>query len=278
MKKIIVAMFCLLTGCLCVSQAQTVSTDSSSTTKKTDYNGNLPNSKNQSNKNKKTKEPTPEEDSVILLKARIVELENTIQQLKSDNEYLKNKPTPSPNKGCAKQVDSLKQEVQSLNDALTKQIITTFGQHLTETNADNRFCFAVLESPLYYKYDQQRVQRSLDMSKTMGYDKKGNKYNFIYNIYYVLLANYNDYNQELVKYVDGIIKQFETGTINRSFESVKFEDRLRTSKYYKVRGTGEYGGDRHIFFLDFQIERLRELFKSDKDFKKENFSKIRQRL
>lgn len=276
MKKIIVAIFCLLWGGSCVLQAQTVSTDSNAI-KKTD-NNNSSNSKNQYDKNKKLKEPNYNEDSVIMLKARIVELENTIQQLTSDNESLKNKPTSSPNKGSAKQVDSLKQEVQRLNNVLTKQIITTFGQHLTETNADNRFCFAVLESPLYYKYDQQRVQRSLDMAKTIGYDKKGNKYNWIYNIYYVLLVNYNDYNQELVEYVDGIIKQFETGAINRSFESKKFESWLRTSKYFKVRGTGEYGGDRHIFFLDFQIERLRELFKNDTDFKKDNFRKIRQKL
>ena len=264
-------------GAVCVSPAQIVSTDNS-TTKKTDCNDNPSNSRNQSNRNKKSKEPTSNEDSVIILKARIAELENTIQQLKSDIVFLKNKSTPSHNKGGDEQIDSLKQEVQRLNDALIGQIITTFGQHLTETNADNRFCFAVLESPLYYKYDQQRVQRSLDMAKTMGYDKKGNKYNWIYNIFYILLVNYDAYNQELVVYVDGVIKQFEAGAINRDFEREKFEDWLRTSKYYKVRGTGEYGGDRHIFFLDFQIERLRELFKSDKDFKKENFSKIRKKL
>ncbi|MBQ7711336.1 MAG: hypothetical protein IJT39_05860 [Bacteroidales bacterium] len=208
--------------------------------------------------------PSPAIDSVLIYKDSVAVLNENIKSMRrthnAEVEKLKIENA------------DLQRKINQCNKAIKSNIIDMFGQHLFD--ADQFFCRAVMESPLFYKYNKERVDFSLDVSKTMGYDQKNNEMFFIYSIYNNLLINYNTYNQELIDNVEAIISQFSMGVANREFEKNRFEDRLQKTSYYKVRGKGEYGDYKHIFYLDFQIERLRGLFESDLDFKKDNFEKI----
>lgn len=207
-------------------------------------------------------------DSIERLNKTIIQLQKRQQAL------LRQHPAISKYKE-----DSLQREIQRRDKAITDQIVTTFGRHVIRNSASNYFCFTVMEYPLFYNYDKLRIERSLYTAKTMGYDNASNKdFYWIYNIYYDLLLNYESYNKELINNINAIIDQFEYGKPNREFECERFEDRLKESEYYKVRGKGEYGTYRHIFYLDFQIEEVRKLFKSNADFKKAKFVEIRDAL
>lgn len=215
-------------------------------------------------------------DSLQILKDSIERLNAKIKQLESQSTPKLYQPRIQQSK-----IDSLQREIKHRDRIITESIVATFGHHLSNANADEFFCRVVMESPLFYRYNYERINFSVNMAKTMGYSGGGNKLNWIYNVYYDLLVNYNTYNQELKDNINSIIDQFDqfkTGSPNREFEKDRFEDRLSGSKYYAIRGIGEYGSNRHIFYLDFQIEQLRNLFKSNATFKKSNFERIRDAL
>lgn len=214
-------------------------------------------------------------DSIQILKDSIAALNTTIKNLQKQS-----KPKRQTSVELQRKVDSLQKELVHRDKIISDKIVETFGQQLYQSgNTDNDFyCYAVMESPLYYNYDEHRIKQSLYVAKAMGYDAKGHKFNRIYNTYYDLLINYRIYNQELIDNINAIIDQFSMGTPSRELERERFENRLSTSKYYNVRGKGKNGTYRHIFYLDYQIELLRELFKSDKTFKKANFLEIRDAL
>lgn len=225
-----------------------------------------------SGKKKSGHSDSVEVDSMQIMKDSIAKLNELIAQLQKQNsKNLHNNTLQIEN-------NNLKQEVNRLNNIITGQIVGTFGKRISESTANNFFCFSVMESPLYYNYDKHRVEQSLNTAKAMGYDMPEHKFNWIYNIYYDLLKNYEVYNRELIQNINKIIEQFSYVTPNREMEKQRFEDRLATSKYYKTRGKGKYGTYRHIFYLDFQIEQVRELFKSNANFKKEKFLEVRDAL
>ena len=176
----------------------------------------------------------------------------------------------------ADKLDSLGQEIRNRDKIINDQIVGTFGLHLKD--APRVFCRLVMESPLLRNYNDSRVQMSLDIAKAMGYDNKNSKYNSTYEIYKVLLEKYHIYNRELIENIDLVMEDISLGSTDRVFELQKFEDRLKNSRYYEVRGTGKDGDYRHISYLDLQIENLRKLFKDDASFTKKNFDKIRKYL
>lgn len=173
-------------------------------------------------------------------------------------------------------IDSLNNEIKQRDSALTSQMVAAFGKQFLDAN--NFFCWAVMQSPLYYSYNAQRVSHSLETAHVMGYDKRDCKLNWVYNVFYDLLVNYEKYTNELVKLVDNVCRQFDLGVINRELEKIKFEDALARTAYQKMRHTGIDGKFRHIYYLDYQIERLRSFFSSDTDFKKKNFVEVRNFL
>lgn len=172
--------------------------------------------------------------------------------------------------------DSLTDEITKRDSIISSQIVASFGQQLKD--APPFFCRAVMESPLYYKYESNHIKMSKALSEALGFNEKSHKLFFIYNAFYDLLENYQLYNQELIDNINKIIEQFSIGAIDREFERGRFEDRLQNSKYYSVRGKGQYGSYRHIFYLDFRIEQIRDLFKNDTNFKKAKFIEIRDAL
>lgn len=177
---------------------------------------------------------------------------------------------------CKEENDSLKQTVQWQQESIDNQIIQVFGNEFKD-KATPFFCRALLESPLYYAYDPERIKYSLAIAKGMRYDNKNNSLYSYYEIYCVLLENYQMYNSELINNLNQVIGQFATGHVNRGFERERFEDRLKWSEYYKIKNTGkkdELKKYRHIFYLDFQIEKTRQLFDRESEFKKENFESI----
>lgn len=207
-------------------------------------------------------------DSMQILKDSIIKLNETIVHLQQKKvpESIQNNQQST--------ISNLQRENNRLNDIITKQIISTFGGRMKASTANNFFCFSVMESPLFYNYDMQRVEQSLNIAKAMGYDTHGHEFNWIYNIYCDLLINYEKYNAELIENINAVIEQFSYGKPNREFERDRFEDRLAASHYYQIRGKGEYGTYRHIYYLDFQIEQVRVLFKSDANFNSSNFIKV----
>lgn len=209
-------------------------------------------------------------DSMQILKDSIIKLNETILQQKKALESRQNNQQST--------ILNLQQDNNRLKNIITNQIISTFGGRIKESTANNFFCFSVMESPLFYNYDKQRVEQSLNTAKAMGYDTRGHEFNWIYNIYCDLLINYEKYNAELIENINAVIEQFSYGKPNREFERDRFEDRLAASHYYQIRGKGEYGTYRHIYYLDFQIEQVRVLFKSDASFKETNFIEVRDAL
>ncbi len=214
-------------------------------------------------------------DSTQILKDSIATLNTMIKSLQGQS-----KSKRQSSRVLQLKVDSLQNEVLRRDKIISNKIVETFGQQLYNSgNTDNDFfCYAVMESPLYYNYDEHRIKQSLNVARAMGYDTQKHKFNRIYNTYYDLLVNYRIYNQELIDNINAIIDQFSMGTPNRVFEKRRFEERLSSSRYYGVRGKGKNGAYRHIFYLDYQIELLRELFKSDKTFKKSSFVEVRDAL
>lgn len=210
------------------------------------------------------------EDSLVILNDSVAKLNATIE------EYKKSEKVKGQVDNSLLKIDSLYKEIHLRDSILSNQIVAHFGQHLS--NAPDFFCRAVMESPLYYKFDPEAVKLSKDLSKAMGYDNKINKWNFVYNVYKDLLENYSVFNEELINITTIIIEQFSAGKPNREFERERFEDRLLSSKYYKIRGKGENGKYRHIFYLDYRIEQIRDLFKTDASFKKSKFIEIRDAL
>lgn len=282
-KKIFIFVVLLLLGGTSVLHAQENNSSAvgNNSTKKPASVENTHTVKTAANKVKKPKEQLTVEDSLEILNNRIKVLCDSVQRLNKSIEYLKTKPTtPSSNGNNNQYVGSLQKQIIDLRTALNNQVVETFKQYLI-TDANDFYCRAVMESPLYYKYDQNRINQSINMAKVMGYDKKNHKLNWIYNLYYPFLEHYGEYNQELIAKLDRIILQFESGVINRMEESREFEEWLKNDfKYYEKRekGVDNNNSYRHIFFLDYQIERLRKFFKSDTEFKKENFQKVRKAL
>lgn len=211
-------------------------------------------------------------DSVQILKDSIVKLNETIVRSQQKNAR------QSKQNDQQSTIINLQQENKRLNDIITNQIVSTFGGRIKASTANNFFCFSVMESPLFYNYDKLRVEQSLNTAKAMGYDTPGHEFNWIYNIYCDLLTNYEKYNAELIEIINAVIEQFSYGRPSRKFEQGLFEDRLAASQYYQIRSKGKYGTYRHIFYLDFQIEQARELFKSDANFKKAKFIEVRDAL
>lgn len=280
MKKKIFIIVLLLFGRIFLLHAQeNTSAADSNSTKKTVSVENPHTVKPVANKVKKPKEKLTVEDSLEILNNRIKVLCDSVQRLNKSIEYLKTKPTtPSQNGNNNQYVGTLQKQINDLRTELNNQVVETFKQYLI-TDANDFFCRAVLESPLYYKYDKNRINQSVNMAKVMGYDKKNHKLNWIYNLYYPFLENYGEYNQELTDKIDRIILQFKSGVINRVIESREFEEWLKDSKYYRLRGKGpDNNSYRHIFYLDHQIERLRKFFNNDADFKMENFETVRKSL
>ncbi len=277
-KKIFIFVVLLLLGGTSVLHAQDTSAVGNNSAKKTVSVENTHTIKTAANKVKKPKEQLIVEDSLEILNNRIKVLCDSVQRLKKSIEYLKTKPTTPSSNGNNNQYVSLQKQINDLRTALNNQVVETFKQYLI-TDANDFFCRAVLESPLYYKYDKNRINQSVNMAKVMGYDKKNHKLNWIYNLYYPFLENYGEYNQELTDKIDRIILQFKSGVINRVIESREFEEWLKDSKYYRLRWKGpDNNSYRHIFYLDHQIERLRKFFNNDADFKMENFETVRKSL
>lgn len=201
-------------------------------------------------------------DTIALYTKKNKELEQQIQQLKN-----KSKPRN----------DDMEELLRSKDIALSDSIIATFSKNFHDYyDANAFFCRAVMESPLFYRYDSLHVRQSVETAKAMGYNLKNHPYHKYYLVYNELLLNYYKYYQELVDNVGEVLNQFSAlgNSIDRNFEKARFEDRLKNSTYYKIRGKEPYGSYRHIFYLDFMIERTRKLFDSNKDFTKNNFEDI----
>ena len=265
-KRIILFLFSVVFGATCL-YAQDVLLDSENKQTAVATNEASSTSKQRLSRGKKQKIL---EDSLLILNDSIVKLNATIEEYKK-SEQIKGQVNNSQLK-----IDSLYKEIHLRDSILSNQIVVHFGQHLS--NAPDFFCRAVMESPLYYKFDPEAVKLSKDLSKAMGYDNKMNKWNFVYNVYKDLLENYSVFNEELINITTIIIEQFSAGKPNREFERERFEDRLLSSKYYKIRGKGENGKYRHIFYLDYRIEQIRDLFKTDANFRKTKFVEIRDAL
>ncbi len=265
-KKIVVSFFLIVFGVICL-YAQNVLKDGDNKQSVVATNEASSMGKRRLSRGEKQKIL---EDSMVILIDSVTKLNATIE------EYKKLEQVKGQVDNSLVIIDSLYKEIHLRDSILGNQIVAQFGQHLS--NAPDFFCRAVMESPLYYKFDPEAVKLSKDLSKAMGYDKKINKWNFVYNVYKDLLENYGVFNEELIKITTIIIEQFSVGKPNREFERERFEDRLLSSKYYKIRGKGENGKYRHIFYLDYRIEQIRDLFKTDFNFRKEKFMEIRDAL
>lgn len=208
-------------------------------------------------------------DSVALLKNKIIELEQQLQELKQ--------APPKTTKNDDKAL------LEKLNQALSDSVISTFSKSFHDYyDANAFFCRAVLESPLFCKYDSTKIRLSVETALAMGYDLKNHPYHKLYTTYYDLLINYGTYYQELIGNIGEIVDQFVAfgNSLDKEFERKRFEDRLKNSAYYQIKDVvpkgldKRYGELRHIFYLDFQIERVRALFKTDESFTKKNFEEI----
>lgn len=171
-------------------------------------------------------------------------------------------------------VDSLEMELQ--NREISNLIIQHFSNRIKKASSNDFLCRAIMETSLFSIYDAGMVAQSLALAKALGYDSKNHKSNYVFDIYYVLLINYPIYCQELSDNIGQVINQFSKGSINREFEKERFEDRLKGSEYYKVRGSGKFKEARHIYWLDLKIKEVRELFEDDKNFTEANFIKAQE--
>lgn len=264
-KRIVLSSFLILFGIICHAQDILMADDNKQSAVATNETSSM--SKRRLSRGEKQKIL---KDSLVILNDSVANLNATIE------EYKKSVQVKEQVNNYQLKIDSLYKEIHLRDSMLSNQIVAYFGQHLS--NAPDFFCRAVMESPLYYKFDPEAVKLSKDLSKAMGYDNKKNKWNFVYNVYKDLLENYSVFNEELINITTIIIEQFSAGKPNREFERERFEDRLLSSKYYKIRGKGENGKYRHIFYLDYKIEQIRNLFKTDANFKKSKFIEIRDGL
>lgn len=205
----------------------------------------------------------------------IADLKSALAQM-SLRDSLRNDTLRALSAKCREDSLSAAHMRRVLADTMNAHIVSAFGRQCK--NADEIFCSFLLESPLYYAYNDSLVARSLEMAQLLGYSDKSSPYYFWYGIYEPLLNNYAAYTNEIVQDVKDVLEKFRKWKLDRETEKILFQSRIDVSNYYKVKGTGTDGEFRHIVFLDYRISRILSLFDSDEAFNAKNFEREYKKL
>ena len=233
-------------------------------------------------KDRRKQQPT-DCDSIRVYRDSIISLNNNAAHLNGIISQ-KDKEINTKNEEIKTLTAKLGEQTKKCNEMTAMMAKIDLYNHIDSVNDSSKgfFCRAVMELPLFSRYDQDNISFSLEMAKTMGYSNKKNQYNWIYAIYSESLKNYETYNKETIKILDLFINKFdEPNKPVRNIAREMFENKFKDCsyiKYLKKYEKDEYYKFRHIYYLDYTISDIKKLFESDDTFTKENFIKLRERL
>ena len=190
-------------------------------------------------------------------------------------------------KSSSLRFENLKLELDSVQQMAKQEAVMEMVKEFGESfrRDEKTFCFFLIESPLYYSCNDTLIKNALSLAKLLGYTSKSKKHPYdvyydIYDIFKPLLEHYAEYSTEIALATDDVVRHFRLkgDKINRKEEKATFEQTLKISEYYAMKGTGKHPDLRHIVFLDYRIMRILSLFDDEKTFKPENFEKEYKKL
>ena len=177
--------------------------------------------------------------------------------------------------------ETLLQQAKTDKDNLQKQLDSYIEDYNKAkdvyTITDKDLYRDIITTPLAQKYDSKKVDYYMKIAQANN-DDTNEDIKWIYNVYYPLLKNYGQHNQDLAKIIQGVIKTFEKiGDPDPNTEKTIFDDRLEETDYSKnyrwVKNINQ-----EIKYLEDVIMETRSLFDDTSKFTKENFEEQLRRL
>ena len=214
-----------------------------------------------------------EGDSVAAILSSLSQ-RDTVQRLRIQSLEDSLKSSSLRFENMKRELDSVQQIVKQ--DAV-KEIVKGFGDSYRRD--EETFCFFLIESPLYYSCNDTLIKHALSLANLLGYTAKEPYYKY-YDIFKPLLEHYAEYSAEIADATNDVVRHFRLkgDRINRKEEKAEFEETLKNSKYYAMKGTGKHPELRHIVFLDYRIIKILSLFDDEKTFKPEYFEEEYNKL
>ena len=182
---------------------------------------------------------------------------------------------------CA-QCDSLMKVLKYEKESLEKQL-NDLKTKLGNTNAildidDSYFYRSLILTPLTEKYDSILVDCYIKTISLFDYENK-NEMKGVYELYFPMLKNYGQYNQDIIKLIRRIINSFDLikPIPNINTEKDLFNQGLEEMEYFKKY---RYKSNIHqeIKYLEDVIDGTNSLFDDPAKFKKEYFEEQLKKL
>lgn len=187
---------------------------------------------------------------IAQMQQRIDVLEVTINRLREDSSNM------------AITIEEMKRDKDS--GVAKNKMTEAFWNNYSKLDS-TYFPYAVMVAPLYYKYNSDRVEFSLELAKKLGYDHPKSEGNEYYEKYKVLLERYEYYYREWLAIIDKTIEEIEfyediaqKGEVKNYLKSL-----IKSSDYYKENEEKKDKRDR-IYYIDIKEAYIESLFDDKK--------------
>lgn len=185
------------------------------------------------------------------------------------------------NNNDCKECESQLAEVKKANENLQKQV-NDFEKKRGNIKAvmdidDRDFYRSLIMTPLEKKYDS--IQTEYYKKTVALFDHENKKeMKWVFEVYYPLLENYGNYNKELAKLIQKVIKSFELiGIPDSKTEKELFNVGLEKMEYFK-KYRYKSNISQEIKYLEDVINDTKSLFDNPSKFKKESFEEQLRKL
>lgn len=153
---------------------------------------------------------------------------------------------------------------------------------------DRDFYRVLITTPLERKYDSSLVESYKKTVALFDFENK-EEMKWVYEVYYPLLENYGQYNNDIAILIERVVKSFEKlaqfgNTPDKEIEKKLFVQDLEESEYFKkyrymgVSSKKKDNPSRKIDYLENVINDTKMLFEDPSLFTKENFEDQMKKL
>lgn len=189
---------------------------------------------------------------------------------------------------CESELEKANMEKQGLQKQIG-DLKQGLGKAMAVYDIDDRDFYRVLiTTPLEKKYDENLVEHYKKTVELFDHENK-EEMKWVYEVYYPLLENYGQYNNDVVILIERVVRSFEKlaqfGNVpDMEIEKKLFIQDLEESEYFKkyrymgVSSKKKDNPSRRIEYLEDVINDIKSLFEDSSLFTKENFENQMMRL